>query len=485
MFHAFLNKTRLLFFSNLGVKQTIFKNTFWLALTMALNSIVSVFISIWIARYFGPAEYGKWGFVLSFVAFFSVFIEFGFETFIIREVAKEKGKTSFYVDNIIAIKALLSLFVMALMFVSILLISKDDTTIRLVFILGPYVALNSFTTFFFAIFRANEMMEYETLCYAINGVTLAVIISISLSLGNYIDYIGYAYLANSIIAFAVAILFLRKYFSKFYLKIKIDFCKQILKDSWPYALSSIIVSFYGVDMVILGLLKNTEQVGWYSAAYKVPLFVQMIGLAIPRSFFPKLSQKYKEGAESIKKITKSMAKVMHFLAWPLGFGGAIIAEKIMIFLFGVQYLPGVLAFQMLIWSMAINFLFTIYQEPIKASDNPKPYLYGVWGGAILSILFDFLLIPRFGLNGAAFVSLVGQIGLLFYMKWQFSKIVNINLFRNAVIPFIASVMMGLVIYFYLFQFHVLIIIGISILLYSSLYYLLFSLQKKFRIMYLY
>ena len=66
MFYASLKKMRLLFLSNLSVKQTIFKNTFWLTMTMALNSIVSVFISIWIARSFGPVEYGKWGFILSF-----------------------------------------------------------------------------------------------------------------------------------------------------------------------------------------------------------------------------------------------------------------------------------------------------------------------------------------------------------------------------------------------------------------------------------
>ena len=79
-----LTEIKDLFFKNKSTKQTLAKNAFWLTITMAISSIASVFISIWIARHFGPSDYGKWGFALSFVTFFSVFVEFGFEAFVIR-----------------------------------------------------------------------------------------------------------------------------------------------------------------------------------------------------------------------------------------------------------------------------------------------------------------------------------------------------------------------------------------------------------------
>lgn len=459
-----------LFFKNKSTKQTLVKNAFWLTITMALSSIASVFVSIWVARHFGPAEYGKWGFVLSFITFFAVYIEFGFETFIIREVARNKEKTPFYIDNIIAIKAVLSLITMTAMFVIIHFISRDPAVMRLVYVLGPYMILNSFATFFLAIFRANEMMEYETLCYLINGIALVSLVSFFLLKGNSIVYVGYAYLLDSIIGLTVAAFFLHKYFSKFYLKVDFSACKKILLVSWPYAASSIIISFYAVDTIILGMLKPSEQVGWYSAAYKVPFFIQMIGLIILRSFFPKLSQKYKEGAEATKNIVGVLAKIMHFLAWPLAFGGIILAGRIIVFLFGTQYLPGQLAFQMLICAIAVSFLVSIYQEPIKASDHPKIYLYGVWMGAILSVVLDFLLIPRFGLYGAAAAALIMQISVMLYMRFQFSKIAHVGIISNAIIPFVSALIMALAIYFYFSRFQVLITILLAAVLYSSLYY---------------
>jgi O-antigen/teichoic acid export membrane protein len=453
-----------LFFKNKGAKQTIAKNAFWLTLSMSLSSIASVFVSIWVARHFGPAEYGKWGFVLGFVAFFSVFIEFGFETFIVREVAKDKEKTSFYIDNIIAIKAILSLITLMAMFIVIYFFSKDPVVIKLVYILGPYIILSSFATFFLAIFRANEMMEYETLCYFINAVALVLL------KGNSIIYIGYAYVIDSIIAIGATIFFLRKYFAKFYLKINFDACKKILVSSWPYAASSMIVAFYAVDPIILGIFKPSEQVGWYTAAYKVPFFVQMIGLIIWRSFFPKLSQKHKEGPEATKKIVQVLAKIMHFLAWPLAMGGTILAGQIIVFLFGAQYLPGEFAFQMLIWATAVSFLVSIYQEPIKASDKPKIYLYGVLMGAVLGVVLDFLLIPFFGMNGAAMAQVTVQVGVMIYMQFHFSKITHIGIISNSIIPIFAATLMVLAIYFYLGHFQVLIAISLAVLVYLLTYY---------------
>ena len=473
-----LTEIKDLFFKNKGTKQTLAKNAFWLTITMAISSIAGVFVSIWVARHFGPSDYGKWGFVLSFVSFFSVFIEFGFETFIVREIARDKDKTPFYIDNIIAIKSFLSLITLGSMLVIIHFISRDPIVTRLVFILGPYIILTSFATFFLAIFRANEMMEYETLCYAINGIALVALVSFFLLKGNSIVYVGYAYTADSLIACVAAVFFLRKYFSKFYFKIDLSGCKKIMVDSWPYAASSIIISFYSVDTVILGMLKSSEQVGWYSAAYKVPLFVQMFGLIIWRSFFPKLSQKYKEGVESTKKIVEVLAKVIHFIAWPVAFGGIILAGKILVFLFGSKYLPGQLAFQLLTVSMAFGFLVSIYQEPMKASDHPKLYLYGVWGGATLSVILDFILIPYFGLYGAAFAELITQIALLFYMQYQFSKITHVGIFSNAIIPFISAAIMSFAIYLYFIKFQVLIAVFLGALVYVFFYSVFYIFSEK-------
>ncbi|MHA1380609.1 MAG: oligosaccharide flippase family protein [Candidatus Helarchaeota archaeon] len=81
-----------LLFENKTIKQTIFKNTFWLGLTGVIQKGVSFLVIVWLARYFGPVIYGKWAFALSFTALFAFLPNFGFGLLTIRELARDKFK---------------------------------------------------------------------------------------------------------------------------------------------------------------------------------------------------------------------------------------------------------------------------------------------------------------------------------------------------------------------------------------------------------
>ncbi len=55
---------RRFFLENLGVKQTIFKNTFWLAVAEGVTKFLKLILIIYVARVLGATEYGKFTFAL-------------------------------------------------------------------------------------------------------------------------------------------------------------------------------------------------------------------------------------------------------------------------------------------------------------------------------------------------------------------------------------------------------------------------------------
>ena len=75
MINGSINVKSLLF-ENKGLKQTIFKNTFWLALAEAITNFSKLFLIVYVARIFGVTEYGKFTFALSFVSLFSILSDF-------------------------------------------------------------------------------------------------------------------------------------------------------------------------------------------------------------------------------------------------------------------------------------------------------------------------------------------------------------------------------------------------------------------------
>jgi len=75
---------------NLGEKQTIAKNTFWLGVAEGITRFLKLFLIIYVARILGATEYGKFTFALAFVSLFAIFSDFGISTITTREIARDK-----------------------------------------------------------------------------------------------------------------------------------------------------------------------------------------------------------------------------------------------------------------------------------------------------------------------------------------------------------------------------------------------------------
>ena len=68
-----------------------FKNTSWLFGEKILRLFLGLFISIWVARYLGPEQFGILSYALSFVGLFTFLATLGLDSIVIRELVKDVG----------------------------------------------------------------------------------------------------------------------------------------------------------------------------------------------------------------------------------------------------------------------------------------------------------------------------------------------------------------------------------------------------------
>jgi len=94
---------------------------------------------IYIARYLGEVEYGKYCFAVSFTALFILFADLGISNLIIRELARNKGLTSEYLTNVSIIKLLLSFVAFCFIALTINLMDYPEDTIYVVYLFGVYM----------------------------------------------------------------------------------------------------------------------------------------------------------------------------------------------------------------------------------------------------------------------------------------------------------------------------------------------------------
>lgn len=389
-----------LFFNNVSLKQTIFKNTFWLFLAEVFETGIGFIVVVWLAREFGPELYGKWSFALSFVSIFAIIADFGFGTLIIREVARNKSKTAQYIDNIFLLKFILGLVTFFLIGLILSFINKDIGTIKLVYYLGAYIIINSFGAIFQSVFKANEKMEYETLCRIVQSLSRLGLVWLFIARGESIVYMGLAHVLSVLIGIVVSMIFVWYYFSTFFKSIDYGICKEILKEAWPFALGSLIsVTYLRIGTIFLSSMKNDEAVGLYNASFGLVYTLSLLPNLFLTSVYPILSKYFAESSASLEMVYKKSFKFLFISAiilFPILFLGA---GHIISIIYGQKYSGSVVIFRILLIAQFFSFLGCMFTYFLTAINKQLIHTNILAVILVANIALSFLLIPKYSYVG--------------------------------------------------------------------------------------
>jgi len=128
--------------------QRIAKNTAALFAAQFVVAILGLVLSIFIARSLGDVIFCKYSFALAFTAIFAVFSDLGYNTLLIREVARDKSQASKYLNNTLCMRALISLVIFAIIVITINVMGYPADTKNAVYLFGIYTLIVSFSVVF-------------------------------------------------------------------------------------------------------------------------------------------------------------------------------------------------------------------------------------------------------------------------------------------------------------------------------------------------
>lgn len=154
--------------------RTLVKNTSVLFLSQLISYVLAFFYTLYSARYLGTTNFGIISFATAISGLFAIGTDLGLSTLTIREVARDKSKTSKYLGNHGSIKLILSIITMTALVIFVNVGTFDNTTRFVVYIIGSSVIINAFGGIFSSLFRAYEQMEYQSISEIINAVLLFV-----------------------------------------------------------------------------------------------------------------------------------------------------------------------------------------------------------------------------------------------------------------------------------------------------------------------
>jgi O-antigen/teichoic acid export membrane protein len=266
---------------------------------------------------------------------------------------------------------------------------------------------------FSATFYAHERMEYPA---AISSVTTVL----RVTLGTLVLLLGYGFvglaavslLVNLATALILGTLATRLFFAP---KLQFDsrFIRTMAQDSFPLMVNNLLSKvFFLSDVLLLRPLRGDVEVGYYGAAYRYIRGLDVIPSYFTLAIFPLISRFAESQRDSLVRAYVLSVKILVMIALPIAVGTTFIAQELILILAGPEFLPSVLALQLLIWYTPVGFINSVTHYVLIAINQQRFLTRAFLFGAAFNILTNLLLIPRYGYAAAAAITALSEVALL-------------------------------------------------------------------------
>jgi len=429
--------------------QRISKNIGALTLMHIVTMGLGLIFTVSLARCFGDIAFGKYSFALAFTALFAVFMDVGFNQLTIRDVTRDKTLAAKYIGNISIIKLFLSITFFTLVVVAVNLMQCPSDTRTIVYIFGAYTVLTSFGQLFRSIFHAFEKMEYDSLLTIVRQIIIVSTGLTLLFLGYDLIHVVSVYLIGGIVDIVLSSLVMVRKFTKPKFEVDFAFWKSSIMAAIPFSLAVIFISIFDkIDTVMLSMMIGDASVGWYNAAYTIVSSLNVIPGVLLGAIYPILSKLYVSSTGSLKITYEKSFRYLFIIAFPIGVGTTLLAAKIILCIYGDDFVYSTIALRILIWLFVLscaNWLLSVVLQSIN-----RQAILAFFAGicAIFNVISNLFFIPRMSYVGASITTIATESILFILLFFVISKyLYRLPLFRITMKPTIAGVIMGITIYY--------------------------------------
>lgn len=375
-----------------------------------------------ITRYLGTQGFGDYSTVLAFFAFFGSAADFGIYSITAREISRPGADEKKILSNAFTFRLLSSLIVFLLTpFLVYFLPYSHDVKLGIIIAAASFVFSSTYMVLN-GVFQKNLAMDKVSSAEVAGKIIQIIIIILAVKNNLGFTTIIFSILASMVFNFAVILFLVRKYIS-LNLDFDISYWKVFLKEAAPLGVSSLVIFIYfKIDTILLSVLKTSNEVGIYNAAYKVIENVSYIPAMITGLVFPMFSRHIFSDKKQFAHLANQTLKVFLILVVPVVIGTLFLSEGVIGLIGGSSFLVASNTLRILVFALAFIFFGGLFNNILIASNHQKKMLWALVGCAAFNITANIFFIPVYSYTAAATVSaftefFVALAGLLLTMKY--------------------------------------------------------------------
>ena len=392
----------------------ILKNAGWLIGGRVCQLLVNFFVSILMARYLGPSNYGLINYAGAYIAFFTSLCTLGINSILVKELIDRPEEDGKILGTSIALRLISSLLsAITIVGISAVVDRNEPVTILVVALSSLGVIFHVFEVFNF--WFQSHLQSKITAIASLCAHTITALYKVFLLVTQ--KSVAYFAIATSVDYICVAIFLYicyRKYNGK-KLCFSIYEGKRLLSKSWHFILPSLMVAIYGqTDKMMLKHIVGEAEIGYYSIAVSICSVWCFVLSAIIDSLYPSIMQATNEGNEKqFERLNKVLYAIVFYISIIVSVVFVVFAELLIGVVYGEAYLPAVMPLRVITWYTSFSYLGVARDAWIVGKNKQKYLIYIYIFAAIANVGLNIVLIPLWGAVGAAVASLIAQMATIF------------------------------------------------------------------------
>ncbi len=416
------------------------KNSFYSLLSMSSRLIANVIVFWLIARIYGPDQFGTFTFAHTTATLLILLADFGFDILLTTEISRARDRALKTFQNIFSYKIIFSIVAFLIMWLFSFVGDYPQETKISLQIFSFFLIFTTLTNFSLALTKGFERFSYESVVQLIANTSLVFIVITLSFLKLSILIIAASFVLTRLLGLILSIYFNKKLLPELSFKLSFPKEKELHQKVLVFGFHLLFANlFFQIDTILLSLWKGNLYVGIYQAVFKFIILPLMIPDILNLTLLPVLSRLFVNEKEKALKVSYLMNKLLFFLSLPITLILYVYAEDIIHIIYGSgQYAASIPVLKIFAFNVFVRFSFEAFALILTTTNRQIVRMFTVIAATVLNVTLNYLLIPKYGVSGAAIVSLISIV----FVYGTYS-IYSLNLLRKWHLNFMNFILIGM------------------------------------------
>lgn len=399
--------------------------TLWFTLCNVLQKCIVFMTTPILTRMLSTKEYGQYSYWYAWISILAIFMTLSLPYGVINKGMVKYGdeRNEFVFALQVLSSTITSLFVIVYIFFreSINIMLGLDTYMVMAIFLYMYV----FPLFVFWSTQKRFELEYKRL------VLLTLVFSVLSPLSSILFILfvpinkEYAVISGFVFSNVVVFLILLPYVAKGrkckkmmkYIDYSIKYSLPLI----PHFLSQIILG--QSDRLMIGRMLGAPEAAMYSIAYQISIALNFFTNAVNSAFIPWLFEKLKKNdLQQVRQYTKILIIMMAMLSFVI----MLIAPEFILLMGGKAYVDAIPVVPIVSASLYFTYVYSLYSNVEMYFEANGGVSVASIGGALLNVVLNAFLIPKFGYIAAAYTTLFSYISIAIFHYILYMRVAKKN-----------------------------------------------------------